>query len=70
MNRLYVAVHYKNASLGVPIWAFEEKSIDFFNDPTRVLRCTMSFAVVELKKYLERTLEGLLRKEGYFKFSA
>jgi len=59
MNCLYIVVPYENASLRVPIWAFEEKDIDFCREYDRALRCTMSFAAMELKKFLERTLDGV-----------
>ena len=39
-----------------PVWANEERFIDFRKEPERAARCTMSFAATELKHYLTQTI--------------
>lgn len=59
MENLTIVVPFEGASCYVPIWAFEEKKIDFRRDRQRAERCTMSFAAMELEKYIKRTVQGI-----------
>ena len=47
---------YAQADRYTGIWANEEERINFRKEPDRALRCTISFAAVQLKDYLLRTL--------------
>lgn len=56
--KIDIIVDYDDAEWQVPVWAQEEKRIDFRGDPTAATRCTVSFAATELKTYLARTLDA------------
>lgn len=55
--KLNIIVPYPNAARMTGIWAFEEKRIDFNREFDRAARCTISFAAVELKEHLKKTLK-------------
>ncbi|MEN6372125.1 MAG: DUF4838 domain-containing protein [Armatimonadota bacterium] len=54
--KITIVVPFENAAKEVPIWAHDEESINFQSDILHAVRCTSSFAAVELRKYIERTL--------------
>jgi hypothetical protein len=56
MNSLTIVVPFRGAQNLTAIWASEETTIDFLHDEQRAVRCTASFAAVELKRYLQRSL--------------
>ncbi|MFQ9798743.1 MAG: hypothetical protein ACLR23_07115 [Clostridia bacterium] len=43
---------YAQADRYTGIWANEEERINFRKEPDRALRCTISFAAMQLKEYL------------------
>ena len=47
---------YAQADRYTGIWANEEERINFRKEPDRALRCTISFAAMQLKEYLLKTL--------------
>lgn len=51
-----IVVPYSGAERLTPIWAEEERRIDFHRDRMAAARCTTAFAAMELKRYLSRTL--------------
>lgn len=51
-----IVLPYEQATCQAPLWAFEESKIDFRKEPERAARCTLSFAAMELRDYLVRTL--------------
>lgn len=54
--RIFIIIHFAGAEKNTEIWAREENSINFRNEPERAARCTAAFAAVELRNYLDRTL--------------
>ena len=54
--RINIILHFTGAEKNTEIWAKEENSIDFRNEPERAARCTVAFAAVELRNYIARTL--------------
>lgn len=50
--KLCIAVPFENASRNVPIWAKDENKIDFRSDDKLAVRCTLSFAAMEIKEHL------------------
>lgn len=56
---MIIIVPFAGAQSSTYVWACEEKKIDFRREPERAARCTVSFAAVELKQYLSRTLEDV-----------
>ena len=54
--KITILLPYEGAEQQAAIWAEEEAGIDFRADPLRAARCTLSFAAMELKRYLARTL--------------
>lgn len=57
---IIIVVPFENAVKEVPVWAYDEESIDFESDALQAARCTLSFAAVELRAYIERTLSECL----------
>ena len=51
-----IVVPFLGAETKTPIWAMEEACINFRHDFEQAARCTASFAALELKNYLSRTL--------------
>lgn len=54
-----VIVHYPGAEEQTATWSEEEQQINFARDPDRGARCTTTFAAMELKRYLERTISDI-----------
>ena len=50
--KLCVVVPFENASKNVPIWAKDENKINFRTDNFLAVRCTLSFAAMEIKEHL------------------
>ena len=50
--KLCIVVPFENASKNVPIWAKDENKINFRTDDTLAVRCTLSFAAMEIKEHL------------------
>ncbi|MBQ8372313.1 MAG: DUF4838 domain-containing protein [Clostridia bacterium] len=52
--RLNLLLPYSGSDKFYQKWANEEAEIDFANEPERAERCTLAFAVMEMKIYLEK----------------
>jgi len=52
--KINIILPYKETKELLYIWAKEENSIDFRNDPEKANRCTISFAATELIAYLSK----------------
>ena len=52
--KISVILPYKNASQMYKVWASDEKKVDFLNDIKSAVKCTMSYAAVELVTYLQK----------------
>jgi len=59
MDKIAIVLPYPGAETQTPLWAFAENTIDFRAQPAEAARCTLAFAAVELKNYLQRTLESV-----------
>jgi len=57
MNIIDILLPFPGAELQTGNWAKEERHIDFRREKERAARCTISYAAVELKTYLEKTLQ-------------
>lgn len=55
--RINIVLQYSDAAEKTNVWAFSERTIDFHNAKEAATRCTVSFAAVELEKYLMKTLD-------------
>jgi hypothetical protein len=50
--KLSIVIPFEDAARMAPVWAFEERSIDFRREAERAARCTAAFAAHELRRYL------------------
>ncbi len=62
--KLNLLLPYPDAEKYYPKWAKEENEIDFDLDSRRAERCTLAFAVTEMKAYLERIGHEVSVSEG------
>lgn len=53
---IMIQTPYAQADRYTGIWANEEERINFRKEPDRALRCTISFAAMQLKEYLVKML--------------
>lgn len=56
---LTIVLPYRGAERLTPVWANDESEIVFRRQARRACRCTMAFAAMELRRYLERTVPTL-----------
>lgn len=54
--QISIVVPFEGSQRETPLWAHEEERIDFRREPDRAARCTVSFAAMELRDFLLRTL--------------
>jgi hypothetical protein len=54
--KITLVLPYTDAEFATPVWAREEKEIDFRKDALRADRCTCAFAATELRDFLQRTI--------------
>lgn len=54
--RIAILLPFPDAAAQAGIWAYSEREIHFGSQPELAARCTMAYAAVELKTYLEQTL--------------
>ena len=47
--KISIILQFPDSERQAYIRAFSERQIDFFNEPEKAARCTISFAAVELK---------------------
>lgn len=57
--KLSIVVPFEDAARMTPVWAFEERSVNFRQDAARGARCTTAFAAHELKRCLAAAYPGL-----------
>ena len=57
MFKIVICVPYDGAEKLIPVWANDEDRINFRTEQMEAARCTLSFAAVELKSYLARTVD-------------
>ena len=56
--KISIILQFPDSERQAYIRAFSERQIDFFNEPEKAARCTISFAAVELKEHLSQCLEN------------
>lgn len=56
---LTILLPYPSAQTHAALWSRQEEQIDFRRDPHSAARCTLSFAAMELKRFLTRTVPDL-----------
>lgn len=56
--KIDIQLPYAGAETQAELWAVSEAKIDCWREPEKLGRCTMAYAAVELKHFLERTLQS------------
>jgi len=62
--KIQIVVPFEDADRMVPVWAYEEETINFKQESEKAARCTCSYAATELKKYISKTI-----RDAYVFFS-
>lgn len=58
--KISIITQFENAEKFYGIWAFDENKINFFKEHEKATRCTVCYAVVELKSHLENCLKNAM----------